>query len=38
MRLWSAKAPCEFNLKDCTCVEDIALFKEKNHAVILALA
>ena len=19
MRLWSAKAPCEFNLKDCTC-------------------
>lgn len=18
MRLWSAKAPCEFNLKDCT--------------------
>lgn len=20
MRLWSAKAPCEFNLKDCTCL------------------
>lgn len=20
MRLWSAKAPCEFNLKDCRCL------------------
>lgn len=20
MRLWSAKAPCDFNLKDCTCL------------------
>lgn len=21
MRLWSAKAPCDFNLKDCTCLK-----------------
>ena len=20
MRLWSAKAPCDFNLKDCKCL------------------
>lgn len=26
MRLWSAKAPCEFNLKDCTCLAAIKLF------------
>lgn len=26
MRLWSAKAPCEFNLKDCTCLAEIKRF------------
>lgn len=25
MRLWSAKAPCEFNLKDCECPNVIIL-------------
>ena len=29
MRLWSAKAPCDFNLKDCTCLK-------RDHAISCA--
>lgn len=30
MRLWSAKAPCEFNLKDCMCLAQIKCFQSSN--------